>query len=98
MQICDQLDECCEWHSEQQAHHTPQPSPEENSDRRCHRPDTHAIGNKFRNKKIRGYDMQEENGQSDDNIWSWCVELKESRSQRKSKRSDQAKERQQIQE
>jgi hypothetical protein len=27
MQIRDQLDECCEGHSEQQAHDTPQPAP-----------------------------------------------------------------------
>jgi hypothetical protein len=31
--------------------------------------DTQAIGNKFQNKMIRGYDMQDEKGQSDDNIW-----------------------------
>src|ERR1035441_982999 len=98
MQIRDQLDECCERYREQQAHHTPQPAPEENPNRCRHRPDTHAIGNKFRNQEIRGHDMQEENGQSDDNIWSRCAELKESRRKRKRKRSDQSEERQQIQE
>jgi hypothetical protein len=34
----------------------------------------------FRNKHIRAHDMEQENGQSDDNIWSRCVELKERRS------------------
>ena len=78
MQIRDQLDECREGHSEQQAHDTPQPTPEQNPNRRRHRPDTQAIGNKFRNKKIRGYDMQEEDRENDDNEWSRCVELSKS--------------------
>src|SRR5450755_3883480 len=97
MQIRDQLDECRERYSEQQAHHTPQPAPEENANRCRHRPDTYAIGNKFRDQKIRRHDMQEENGQSDDNVRSRCAELKEGRRKRKSKRSDQSEERQQIQ-
>src|ERR1035441_10740674 len=41
---------------------------------------------------------REEDSQSDDNIWSRCVELKEGRRKRKGKRSDQSEERQQIQE
>src|ERR1700680_5040645 len=98
MQIRDQLDECGEGHSEQQAHDTPQPAPEENPSRRRHRPNTHASGNEFRNKKIRGYDMQEEDRENDDDEWSRCVELKEGRCKRKSKCSDQSEERQQIQE
>ena len=68
MQISDQLDECCEGHSEQQAHDTPQPAPEENPHRRRHRSYTHAVGNEFRNKKVRGYEMQEEDRQSDDDV------------------------------
>src|ERR1035441_10877622 len=79
MQISDQLDECCEGHSEQQAHDTPQPAPEENPHCRRHRPDTHARGNEFRNKKARGYDMQEEDREKDDDEWDECVELKEGR-------------------
>src|ERR1700722_17758151 len=98
MQIRDHLNECCERHREQQAHHTPQPAPEENPNRRRHWPDTHAIGNKFRNKKVRGHDMKEENSQSDDNVWSRGVELKQSRCKRKCERSDQSEEWQQIQE
>src|ERR1700723_227224 len=47
MQIRDHLNECCERHGEQQAHHPPQPAPEENPNRRRHRPDTHSIGNKL---------------------------------------------------
>ena len=39
---------------------------------------SHASGNKFRNKKIRGYDMQEEDRENDDNEWSRCVELSKS--------------------
>ena len=98
MQISDQLDECRKGHSEQQAHHTPQPAPEENPNRRRHRPDTHAIGNKFWNKEIRGYDMEEEDRENDDDEWYGCVELKEGRCKWKSKRSDQSEEGQQIQE
>ena len=66
MQISDQLDECGEGHSEQQAHHTPQPAPEENPNRRRHRPNAHTSGNKFRNEKIRGHDMQEEDRENDE--------------------------------
>jgi hypothetical protein len=62
MQVRDQLDEYYKRYSEQQAHDTPQSAPEENPNRLRQRPDTHAIGNEFQNKKIRGYDMQEENG------------------------------------
>jgi hypothetical protein len=40
------------------------------------RPDTHAIGNKFRNKEIRGYYMEEEDRENDDDEWYGCVELK----------------------
>src|ERR1017187_5644360 len=98
MQIRDQLDECGERYGEQQAHHTPQPAPEEDPHRCRHRPDTHAIGNKLRNQEIRGHDMQEEDRQGDDNIWSRCAELKERRRQRKRKRSDQSEEWQKIQE
>src|ERR1700733_15289301 len=79
MQIRDHLNECCERRREHQAHPPPQPAPEENPNRRRHWPDTHAIGNKFRNKKVRGHDMQEENSQSDDNVWSRGVELKQGR-------------------
>jgi len=42
--------------------------------------------------------MQEEDRQSDDDIWSRCVELKEGRCKRKRKRKNQSEERQQIQE
>src|ERR1035438_3225465 len=98
MQISDQLDECCEGNSEQQAHDTPQPAPEENPHRRRHRPDSHASVNEFRNKEIRGYDMEEEDRENDDDEWYECVELKEGRCKRKSKRSDQSEEGQQIQE
>ena len=97
MQVRDKLDERCQRHSQQQAHHAPQPAPEENPNRRRHRPDTHAPGNKFRNKKIRGYDMQEDDRENDDNEWSGCIELKEGSCKRKSERSDQSEERQQIQ-
>jgi hypothetical protein len=68
VQISDQLDECCEGHSEQQARHTPQPAPDENPNRRRHRPDTHTSRDEFRNKKIRGYDMQEEGCENDESL------------------------------
>jgi hypothetical protein len=57
MQISDQLDGCREGHGKQQAHHTPQPAPEENPHSRRHGSNTHASCNEFRNKKVRGYDM-----------------------------------------
>jgi hypothetical protein len=82
MQIRDQLDECGERYGEQQAHHTPQPTPEENPNRCRHRPDAHAICDKFRNQEIRRYDMQEENRQTDDDVRSRCAELKERRRKR----------------
>lgn len=66
MQIRDKFEQRCKWHSQQQAHHTPQPAPEENTNRRRHRPDTHASGNKLWNQKVRGQDTQKEDSQSDD--------------------------------
>src|SRR5271157_4868131 len=98
MQIGDKFDQGCKWHSQQQAHNTPQPAPEENPNRRRHRPDTHASGDKLWNQKIRGHDMQKEDSQSDDDIWPWCAELKEGRRKWKRQRKDQSEEWQQIQE
>src|ERR1035438_5189584 len=98
MQISDQLDECCEGHSEQQAHDTPQPAPEENPHCRRHRPDTHARGNEFRNKKARGYDMQYEGREGDEGEWSARGDLKEPAWKWESKRRDRPEEGQQIQE
>ena len=37
--------------------------------------------------------MEEEDRENDDDVWYGCVELKEGRCKRKSKRSDQSEER-----
>jgi len=42
--------------------------------------------------------MQEKDGQSDHDKWSWCAELKKGRCKRKRKRKNQSEERHQIQE